>query len=76
MSQPRERGSRSTVVVDLKVDESLTLDLNEGDEISLLPGVDIKKIHLTLRAKHGQRARVVVQADRSVKVRRPEKAQA
>lgn len=75
MNATRERPARSTVVVDLRVDECLTLDLNEDDEVLFRPGVDIREITLTLRAKHGQRARVVVQADRSVKVKRPAKAQ-
>lgn len=65
---PRHR--RGGMLVDLKVGESLTLDLSIGQSLQLLAGVDIRKVRLTLEAKHGQVARVRVQADESIKVER------
>lgn len=59
------------MVIDLKVGESLSLELTEDQQCTLRTGLDIKKIHLTLREKNGQRARLVVQVDESVKVNRP-----
>ncbi len=64
------------MVVDLKVGESLTLELTEDQQCTLRPGLDFGKIHLTLREKNGQRARLVVQVDDSVKVHRPAKVPA
>lgn len=64
---PRKQG----LVIDLRVGESLSLDLREA---LLRPGVDIQGIRLTLEAKHGQIARVRVQAPASIKVGRPEPA--
>lgn len=64
------------MVVDLKVGESLSLELTEDQQCLLRPGLDIREIRLTLRAKNGQRARFVVQVDESVKVNRPEKVPA
>lgn len=59
------------MVVDLKVGESLSLELTEDQQCTLRPGLDIREIRLTLREKNGQRARLVVQVDESVKVTRP-----
>ncbi len=59
------------MVVDLKVGESLALELTEDQQCTLRPGLDIREIRLTLREKNGQRARLVVQVDESVKVNRP-----
>ena len=63
--------TRGAVVIDLKVGDELVLDLNE-----VRAGIDNSEIRLTLRAKHGQRARVAVQAAESVRIRRPEKTPA
>ena len=62
--------TRGAVVIDLKVGEELVLDLGE------VRGIDNGEIRLTLKAKHGQRARVAVQAAESVRIRRPEKSPA
>lgn len=62
-------GTRGAVVIDLKVGDELVLEL--GNLIA--EGIDNKEIHITLKAKHGQRARVAVQAADSVKIRRPER---
>lgn len=62
--------TRGTVVVDLKVGESLTLDLNEDQQVHLRSTEGIGQVRFTLRAKNGQRARVVVQASDTVRVRR------
>lgn len=62
--------TRGTVVVDLKVGESLSLELNEDEQLRLRAGAGIGEVRFTLREKNGQRARVVVQAAESVKVRR------
>lgn len=59
------------MVIDLKVGESLALELTEDQQCTLRPGLDIREIRLTLREKNGQRARLVVQVDESVKVNRP-----
>jgi hypothetical protein len=64
--------TRGTVVVDLKVGESLSLELNEDDQLRLRAEPGIGQVLFTLRGKHGQRARVVVQAVEQVKVRRTE----
>jgi hypothetical protein len=64
--------TRGTVVVDLKVGESLSLELNEDEQLRLRPDQGIGEVRFTLREKNGQRARVVVQADERVKVRRKE----
>lgn len=64
------------MVVDLKVGESLALELTEDQQCTLRPGLDIREIRLTLREKNGQRARLVVQVDESVKVNRPAKVPA
>ena len=59
------------MLVDLKVGDSLVLDMNQDASILLVPGVDIRKVRLTLESKTGQVARVRVQADESIKVQRP-----
>ena len=64
------------MVIDLKVGESLALELTEDQQCTLRPGLDIREIRLTLREKNGQRARLVVQVDESVKVNRPAKVPA
>jgi len=61
--------TRGAVVIDWKVGEELVLDIPRD-------GIDTREIRLTLKAKHGQRARVAVQADDSVRIRRPEKTPA
>lgn len=61
--------TRGAVVIDLKVGDELVLDLNDLRR----DGIDNNEIRLTLKAKHGQRARVAVQAAESVRIRRPEK---
>jgi hypothetical protein len=64
--------TRGAVVIDWKVGEELVLDL--GDALPV--GIDNREIRLTLKAKHGQRARVAVQAAESIRIRRPEKTTA
>jgi hypothetical protein len=64
-----QQKTRGAVVIDWKVGEDLVLDLNELRR----DGIDNKEIRLTLKAKHGQRARVAVQAGESIRIRRPEK---
>jgi hypothetical protein len=56
------------MVVDLKIGESISFDMPQDMTILLIPGVDIRKVRLTLEAKTGQVARVRVQADESVRV--------
>lgn len=70
IARPKKKG----LVVQLKVGESIPLDLGVDEPISLQPGVDIKKIRLTLEFKQGQVARLRVEADESVRVGRPEHA--
>ena len=65
------RTKRPGMLVDLKVGDSLVLDMNQDASILLVPGVDIRKVRLTLESKTGQVARVRVQADESIKVQRP-----
>lgn len=65
------RTKRPGMLVDLKVGDSLVLDMNQDATILLVPGVDIRKVRLTLESKTGQVARVRVQADESIKVQRP-----
>lgn len=69
-NRPKKQG----LVVDLRVGESLALDLVVDATVLLRPCLDMRKIRLTLESKHGQIARVRVQADESVKVGRPEPA--
>lgn len=68
------RTKRPGMVVDLKVGDSLMLDMTQDASILLLPGIDIRKVRLTLESKTGQVARVRVQADESIKVQRPQPA--
>jgi len=60
--------SKRGMVVDLKIGESISFDMPQDMTILLIPGVDIRKVRLTLEAKTGQVARVRVQADESVRV--------
>lgn len=68
------RTKRPGMLVDLKVGDSLVLDMKQDATILLAPGVDIRKVRLTLESKTGQVARVRVQADESVRVQRPQPA--
>jgi sRNA-binding carbon storage regulator CsrA len=62
----------------MKTDTSQTrgsfVDVKVGDTLTLhTGGVDSKEITLTLHRKHGQVARVQVQAPESVRIARPAK---
>lgn len=53
-------------------DGKLTVDIKTGETMKFSTGgVDSLEISLTLLHKHGQVARVLVQAPEAVKIRRP-----
>lgn len=53
-------------------DGKLTVDIKTGETLKInTGGVDSLEISLTLLHKHGQVARVLVQAPEAVKIRRP-----
>lgn len=68
----KHKPKKAGMAVELKVGESLTLDLGAGETVLLRPGIDTRRIRLTLESKHGQVARFRVHAADAVKVGRPE----
>lgn len=72
MTNSSSRPKRKGLVINMRVGESIPLDMAPNDSISVDPSVDIRKLRITLEHKQGQIARLRLEASPSVKVGKPE----
>lgn len=59
--------------MDIRIDESLTLEVSDRASIILPSGNGQERVTITLEAKSGRCARLRIQASDGVTIRRPQK---
>lgn len=64
-------GMRDGVVMDVRVDETLTLEVNETLRLDLPTSQGVQRVAITLEHKSGKVARLRIRAADSVTIKRP-----